>query len=128
MSHTTALKAVEMRNVDILLAAAKKLDIQHLGHKEYTLYDGSKHTGHGFQLSGYKYPVIVNTETGIAACDTFNGSWGRQEEMDKFVQEYAAESNRRQALEQGYLVQEEYLENGDLVQSFETMTAGSASY
>ena len=124
MSHTTALKAVEMRNTDILLATAKKLNIEHLGHKEYTLYDGSKHTGHGFQLKDYKYPVVIDTETGIAACDTFGGSWGKQEELDIFVQEYAAESNRRQALEQGYLVQEEYLENGDLVQSFETMATG----
>jgi hypothetical protein len=120
MSHTTALKAVEMRNEEVLLAAAKTLELQYIGNAEHTLYDRSKHVGHAFKLKGWNYPVVVNTQTGVAAYDNFNGSWGQQAELDRFVQEYAAESNRRQAAAQGYLIQEEFLENGDLVQTFES--------
>lgn len=124
MSHTTALKAVEMRDESILLQVAEQLKLKHLGMKEFTMYDSTKHTGHGFSLPGWREPVVINTTTGQAAYDNYGGHWGAQVELDKFCQAYAAESNRRQAAAQGYVMQEEYLSNGDLVQTFESLHMG----
>jgi len=124
MSHTAALKAVEIRDAEILLQVAKEMKLEYVGHKEYTMYDGQKKVGHGFKLPGWSRELVINTEAGEASYDNYNGHWGNQLELDKLCQAYAAESNRRQAAMQGYAVQEEFLENGDLVQTFETMFAG----
>ncbi len=124
MSHTTALKSVEMRDESILLQVAEKLKLEHLDKREHTMYDQTKVTGHGFKLKGWSQPLVINTTTGQAAYDNFNGHWGGQVELDKLCQEYAAESNRRQAASQGYMIQEQYLDNGDLVQTFESLQMG----
>lgn len=124
MSHTTALKAVEMRDESILLQVAEQLKLKHLGKKEFTMYDKTKAVGHGFELPGWSQPLVINTTTGQAAYDNFNGHWGGQVELDKLCQAYAAESNRRQAAAQGYVMQEQYLDNGDLVQTFESLQMG----
>lgn len=123
MSHTTALKAVQMLDKEILLHVAEQLKLEYIGDKKHPLFDGTSHEGHGFMLQGWKYPMVVNTETGNAAYDNYNGHWGNQVELDKLCQAYAAESNRRQAALQGYFVQSEYLdpETQDLIQTFETM-------
>lgn len=124
MSHTTALKAVEMRDESILLQVAEQLKLKALGKKEFTMFDQTKVTGHGFELPNWRQPLVINTTTGQAAYDNYGGSWGAQVELDKLCQAYAAESNRRQAAAQGYVMQEEYLQNGDLVQTFESLQMG----
>lgn len=124
MSHTTALKAVEMRDESILLHVAEQMKLKHLGKQEFTMFDQTKAVGHGFNLPNWSQPIVINTTTGQAAYDNYNGRWGAQVELDKLCQAYAAESNKRQAAAQGYVMQEEYLANGDLVQTFESLHMG----
>lgn len=121
MSHTTALKSVQMTDKNIILKVAEKLKLKFLGEREFTMYDRTKQYGMGFQLDGWSQPLVIDTKTGNAAYDNYNGSWGAQDELDKMVQEYAAESNRQQGALAGYYLQENYLPNGDLVQEFETI-------
>jgi hypothetical protein len=122
MSHTTAVKAVEMKNVEIMLAVAKKMGIKSHGHvTDFKMYDYTKVTGYKFELEGWSQPIVVDNVTGGIAFDNYNGSWGDIARLDEFVQGYATEVTKQQALLAGYAVQEEFLKNGDCVLTMESL-------
>lgn len=50
--------------------------------------DPTEHEGLLVQLPGWKFPVIINTKTGEAKMDNYNGVWGAQVELEKFTQLY----------------------------------------
>ena len=112
MSHIVTCK-VELKNEGCLLKAADKLGLEHLGNKTHDMYGRQKATGHGFKLPNWQYPVVIG-EDGTARYDNYGGSWGKQVELDKLVQEYSAQVAEEQALMSGYTVERNYAENGDL--------------
>jgi len=46
--------------------------------------------------------------------DNYNGAWGRQEELNKFLQAYAVEKARIEARKKGHRVSEAKLEDGSI--------------
>lgn len=112
MSHIVTCK-VELKNEGCLLKAAEALGLEHLGKKTHEMYGRQKATGHGFRLPDWQYPVVID-EQGTARYDNYNGSWGKQVELDKLVQEYSAQVAEEQALMSGMTVERNVLENGDL--------------
>ena len=46
--------------------------------------------------------------------DNFNGRWGKQAELDKFVQMYAAEKAKIEARRQGHQVVEQTMSDGTI--------------
>lgn len=113
MSHIVKCK-VEMKNEGCLNKAISALGLQNLGNKVHDLWNGQKAQGIGVKLPEWSYPVVINPETGEAKYDNYRGSWGKQVELDKLVQEYSAQVAEEQALMSGYTVEREYAENGDL--------------
>ena len=113
MSHIVKSK-IEVKNVGCLEKAIEKCGLQNLGNKTHELYGGQRATGIAISLPGWNYPVVINPENGEVKYDNYNGSWGKQQELDKLMQRYSAEVTNEQALMAGFDVQEQQLENGDL--------------
>lgn len=113
MSHIVKAN-VEMKNERCLVKAAEYLGLENLGKKTHKLYAGQTAEGIGFTLPGWSYPVVVNPENGVAKFDNYNGAWGKQIELDKLVQRYSIEAITEQAELEGYNIEENELENGDV--------------
>lgn len=116
MSHTVTCK-VEMRDENSLRRAIDHLNLPlveggRIGtHK---LYGGQSAHGIAIQLPNWRHPVVIDPVTGTAKYDNFNGSWGKQIELDKLVQRYSIERTMEEAQVVGYNVEENTLENGDV--------------
>jgi hypothetical protein len=51
-------------------------------------------TGLLVQLPEWQYPVVVDVLTGLVRYDNFEGRWGEQAQLDRFLQMYAIENSR----------------------------------
>lgn len=110
MSHSVTIKAVEIRNPDAIMAAARRLQLPDPKVGLHRLFDGTQRNGHAVKLPGWKEPVILDTTTGEALFDNYNGVWGDEIELDRFVQGYTAEQAAIEARANGY---------GDITESVE---------
>lgn len=114
MSHTVEAK-IEIRNIEIMQKAAAQVGAEWIPCGDITLYD-RKVRGYGAQLEGWHFPVVFKTNedqsvTGEIVYDNFNGSWGRQEQLDELLQRYCIEQSRDEATRMGLTVTEEVIEN-----------------
>ncbi len=71
-------------------------------------------SGLGIKLPGWNYPVVCDLSTGQVQFDNFNGRWGAQQELDRFLQAYACERALIEARKKGYSVTEQLLQNGSI--------------
>ena len=63
------------------------------------------------------YPVPAHPApgtTGQVQYDNYNGSWGPQGHLDRFLQAYAVERATLEARKKGYSVSEQPLEDGSI--------------
>ena len=58
-------------------------------------------TGLLVQLPGWEYPAVIDTLTGSISYDNFEGSWGDQQHLSKFLQMYAVEKAKLEARKKG---------------------------
>ncbi len=112
MSHIVKIQT-EIRDADGVIAACRRLNLPPPVHGTTKLYSASA-TGWAVQLPDWHYPVVCETPTGQIHFDNFNGHWGRQQELDKFLQSYAVEKTRIEARKQGHTVTEEPLTDGSI--------------
>jgi hypothetical protein len=75
------------------------------------LYSGEA-SGLMVQLPGWLYPVVIDTATGEVRYDNYNGVWGEQAHLDRFLQVYAVEVVKLEARKKGYQVTEQALHDG----------------
>lgn len=113
MSHIVQVKGIAIHDREALEDAIKALGLKTRGYGEHTVY-GSRQTGLAVELPGWQHPVVIDPDKGTAAYDNFNGSWGKQVELDKLVQRYAVEMSARELRIAGYDVTEETMDNGDV--------------
>jgi hypothetical protein len=73
------------------------------------LYEGKVAGVAAFDLPGWKYPVVVQPD-GTCKYDNYNGTWGRQTELDAFAQGYGEEVATTHLTRSGYRVQERNVE------------------
>ena len=59
-------------------------------------------------------PVVFNTTTGAACYDNYNGHWGDQAQLDKFLQAYACEMAKIEARKKGHTCTEQQLPDGSI--------------
>ena len=95
MSHTITV-TVQMRDIECLEAAAQELGFRWLGTGNHKLYGGET-PGVGIMLTDWKYPVVVNADTGVASYDNYGEKWGKQEMLDKLVQRYTCQVAKKAA-------------------------------
>jgi len=76
---------------------------------------GGEATGLLIQLPGWQYPAVIDTLTGTVRYDNYNGHWGDQQHLDRFIQMYSVEKTKLEARKRGYSVSEEALQNGSIL-------------
>ena len=112
MSHIVQIQT-EVRDPIAVQSACRRLNLQNAEfgmHKVYTNRVG----GWGVQLPGWIYPVVCQTNTGTVQFDNFNGAWGEQSYLDKFLQAYAVEKTKVEARRHGHNVLEQQLNDGSI--------------
>jgi len=122
LSHIVTIKT-EVRDPAAVAAACLRLGLPEPAHGTARLFEGEA-TGLLVKLPGWLYPAVLDTATGRVLFDNYNGSWGRQEHLDRLLQGYAIEKARIEARKRGHSVIEQPLSDGSVKL---TITVGGAS-
>lgn len=112
MSHIVEIKT-EVRDEQAVKAACTRLSLPVPEHKTVRLFNATA-TGLCVQLPGWSYPVVANLQTGQCSYDNYQGHWGRQEELNKFLQAYAVEKAKIEARKKGHMCTETKLQDGSI--------------
>ena len=112
ISHIVQIKT-QIRDAEAARAACRRLGISEPVQKTVKMFDGSV-TGLAVDLPGWRYPVVCDTASGQIQFDNYNGRWGEQRELDRFLQAYAVEKAKIEARRKGYGVVEQPLSDGSI--------------
>ena len=112
MSHIVQIQT-QVRDAEAVQSACRRLGLPAAVQGSTKLFSGSV-TGLAVQLPGWHYPAVCQLDTGQLATDSYNGAWGDQKELDKFLQAYAVEKARIEARKKGYSVTEQALTDGSV--------------
>jgi hypothetical protein len=121
LSHIVSIKT-EVRDVQAVTAACRRLGLPGPVAGTAKLYGGEA-AGLLVRLPGWLYPVVLDTATGQVRFDNYEGRWGAQKELDRFLQLYAVEKARLEARKRGHNVVEQALPDGSIRV---TITVGGA--
>jgi hypothetical protein len=105
LSHTSTIET-KLTDRDALIAACTRIGAT-FSEGEAKLFDRTKASGYIVKLPGWRYPVIIDKETGEAKYDNYGGSWGKPEVLNSLKQEYATAVTKRQLARQGFRVHEQ---------------------
>ena len=112
MSHIVEIKT-EVRDPVAIRAACQRLTVPEPVFGEVKLFSTSA-TGWAVQLPEWRYPVVCDVNTAKIAYDNFEGRWGEQVHLDRFLQGYAVEKARLEARRKGHTVTEQALADGSI--------------
>ena len=112
MSHVVTVTA-EVRDPAAVAAACRRLGLPGPERGTARLFEGEA-AGLLVRLPGWLYPVVVDTTDGRVHFDNYDGRWGRQEELDRFLQAYAVEKATAEARKRGHSVTERALADGSV--------------
>ena len=112
MSHIVTI-ATEVRDPDAVASACRRLALPEPVQGTTTLFEGQA-TGLLVRLPGWLYPVVCDTTTGAVRFDNYNQQWGKQDQLDRFLQAYAVERARLEATRRGHQVLEQSLADGSI--------------
>ena len=112
MSHIVEIKT-EVRDVAAAQAACRRLKLEPPVQGKTRLFSDEV-TGLAVRLPEWRYPVVFETATGRAHFDNFNGCWGKQVELDRFLQIYGVEKAKLEARQAGHSVFEQPQEDGSI--------------
>jgi hypothetical protein len=112
VSHVVTVRT-EVRDPAAVAAACRRLGLPAPEYGTAKLFEGEA-TGLLVRLPGWLYPVVADTATGQVRYDNYNGSWGRQEHLDRLLQAYAVEKARIEARKRGHSVAEQPLPDGSI--------------
>ena len=112
MSHIVTI-ATKVRDPAAITAACQRLGLAAPVQGTAELFSGEA-TGLLVQLPGWQYPAVVDTASGEVRYDNFEGRWGEQAHLDRFLQAYAVEAVRLEARKKGHQVSEQALPDGSV--------------
>jgi hypothetical protein len=112
MSHIVEIKT-EIRDEQAVREACVRLKLAAPERKTVRLFSATE-TGLCVELPGWRYPVVCNVLTGELRFDNYNGHWGPQAELNKFLQAYAVEKAKIEARKKGHLAYETAQEDGSI--------------
>jgi hypothetical protein len=112
VSHIVSIKT-EVRDPQAVAAACRRLDLPEPAHGTAKLFSGEA-SGLLVKLPDWLYPVVVDTATGRIHYDNYNQAWGKQEQLDRFLQLYAVEKASIEARKRGHSVVEQALPDGSV--------------
>jgi hypothetical protein len=112
MSHIVHIKT-RVHDPAAVTAACRRLGLAEPVHGTAQLYSGAA-TGLLVQFPGWQYPAVIDLATGTVQYDNFEGRWGEQRHLDRFVQMYTVEKAKLEAHKRGHLVSEQALADGSI--------------
>ena len=112
MSHIVTVQTKVFDPAAVALAC-RRLNLAAPARGTAQLFGGVV-TGLLLELPGWKYPAVIDTTTGAVAFDTYEGRWGNQKELDRFLQMYAVEKAKLEARKKGYGTSEQTLQDGSI--------------
>ena len=112
MSHVVSIQT-KVHDPTAINAACSRLGLSMPQHGTATLFSAEA-TGLIVQFPGWQYPAVIDTQTGQVKFDNFNGAWGNEEQLSKFLQAYAVEKAKLEARKKGYQVSEQALQDGSI--------------
>ena len=112
MSHIVVIQT-RLHDIAAITAACKRLNLAEPIQGKAQLYSGSAE-GLLLQLPDWHYPAVIDTATGQVHFDNFQGHWGEQQHLDRFLQAYAAEKVKLESRKKGYVVSEQQLQDGSI--------------
>jgi hypothetical protein len=112
MSHVVQIQT-QIRDAAAVLAACRRLGLPEPILGTHKLFNGTA-TGLAVRLPDWNYPVVCELVSGEARYDNYNGRWGDQQQLDRFLQAYAVEKARIEARKKGHSVVEQTLPNGSI--------------
>tara|TARA_A100001391_G_scaffold24884_2_gene13536 strand:+ start:796 stop:1164 length:369 start_codon:yes stop_codon:yes gene_type:complete len=122
MSHIVEIKT-EVRDEVAIGSACRRLKLDPPTRGTVKLFS-SEATGVVVNLPGWRYPTVFDTQSGEARFDNYGGHWGKQVQLDRFLQGYAVEKAKREAHLKGHTVTEASLADGSIKL---TVTVGGAA-
>jgi hypothetical protein len=112
MSHVVTIQT-KVHDPAAVSAACRRLGMAEPVQGIGQLYSGEA-TGLVIQLPGWEYPAVIDTLTGVIHYDNYEGTWGDQAHLSRFLQAYAVEKARLEARKKGYAVSEQQLPDGSI--------------
>ena len=112
MSHVVSIKT-EVRDHAAISAACRRLQLPPPIAGTAQLFSGEV-SGLIVRLPDWTYPAVIDTITGQVHFDNFNGAWGDQAQLDRFLQVYAVERARIEARKKGHQITEQALADGSI--------------
>jgi len=112
MSHVVMIQT-QVRDPIAIDLSCRRLQLKPPVYGPAKLFRETK-TGWAVELPGWLYPVVCNTASGQVEFDNFEGRWGKQEELNRFLQGYAVEKAKLEARKAGHSVAESLLEDGSV--------------
>ena len=122
MSHIVTVKT-EVRDHAAVSAACRRLQLPPPIAGTAQLFSGEV-SGLIVRLPDWAYPAVIDTTTGHVHYDNYNGAWGDQAQLDRFLQIYAVERTRIEARKKGHQITEQALAEGSIKL---TITVGGGS-
>ena len=122
LSHIVTVKT-EVRDHAAVAAACRRLALPEPVQGTAQLYSGHA-SGLLVHLPDWLYPVVIDTTTGQARYDNYEGGWGDEKQLHRFLQAYVVERSRIEARKKSYVATEQSLADGSIVVEIEV--GGSA--
>ena len=113
MSHIVTIQT-KVHDPAAVAAACQRLGLPEPVQGTAELFSGAA-AGWIVQLPGWRYPAVFDTASGAVQFDTYNGAWGDQAHLDRFLQAYAVERTCQEARRKGYAVTEQQLQDGSVL-------------
>jgi hypothetical protein len=112
MSHIVSLQT-RLYDPVAIAAACGRLGLAAPVQGTAKLYSGEA-SGLLLQLPGWQFPAVIDLGSGVVQYDNFEGAWGDQAHLDRFLQAYAVERAKLEAHRKGYAVSEQTLADGSI--------------
>ena len=112
MSHVVSIRT-QVRDIIAIRSACRRLQLAEPVYGPTKLF-ASTNTGWAVVLYSWNYPVVCNVETGTVEFDKYHERWGKQVELDRFLQAYAVEKAKIEARKLGHSATEYLLANGSI--------------
>lgn len=123
MSHIVQIQT-QVRDATAVAAACRRLGLPPPVQQTAKLFTSTE-TGLTVKLPGWTYPVVFDVATGGVKFDNFNGRWGQQQELDRFLQAYACERAKIEARKKGHTVSEQTLADGSIKLTIQVAGGGA---
>jgi hypothetical protein len=112
LSHIVTVKT-EVRDYAAVCAACRRLQLAPPIAGTAQLFSGEV-SGLIVRLPDWAYPAVIDMTTGQVHYDNYNGAWGDQAELNRFIQIYSVERARIEARKKGHQITEQALADGSI--------------